>query len=212
MRALSPVEDRPAARGESSALEHLDMCGKCGRPWAERAGKHVACSRRSDLECAVRPQPPWENQVRLSEFRPPVGPPAVAPTGSSATIGNDRRQHSRRHARSLGRQDLLGAAEGTLARGGGRQWSAPHAVPRLIGVETVRADGKPTVFSTGNKSSRPMITACSPNDVSVVQLRRMRWAQEVSSMLSANIVSSNMTSSSVKSVCWYGHQEGSRGR
>jgi hypothetical protein len=79
--------------------------------------------------------------------------------------------------------------------------------PKLMGVETVRAAGRPMVFHSGNNSRPPMITACSPNDVNVVQLRRARWAQDVSSILSANIVSS-----SVKSVCWYGHHEHRRGQ
>src|SRR5215467_7973460 len=39
-----------------------------------------------------------------------------------------------------------------------------------------------------------MITACSPNEVSVVQLRRPRSAQEISSMLSANMASSSVNS------------------
>jgi hypothetical protein len=94
--------------------------------------------------------------------------------------------------------------------------------PRLIGVETVRAAGSPTVFSTGKRSSSPIITACSPNEVIVVQLRRVRCAQEVSSMLSANmlsvtiapsgVASLNIVSSSVKSCCWYGHRKPKRGR
>jgi hypothetical protein len=79
--------------------------------------------------------------------------------------------------------------------------------PKLMGVETVRAAGSPMVFHSGNNSKQPTINACRPNDVNVVQLRRARWAQDVSSMLSANIVSS-----SVKSVCWYGHQERPPGR
>jgi hypothetical protein len=71
--------------------------------------------------------------------------------------------------------------------------------PRLIGVETVRAAGRPTVFSTGSRSSRLMTSACSPKEVNVVQLRRARWDQEVSSMLSAKIVSSNTASSNMAS-------------
>ena len=62
--------------------------------------------------------------------------------------------------------------------------------PRLMGVETVRAAGSPMVFHSGNNSKQPIISACSPNDVSVVQLRRVRWAQEVSTILSANMLSS----------------------
>src|ERR1035438_1593642 len=75
--------------------------------------------------------------------------------------------------------------------------------PHDSGVGRTRPDGSPAVLSSGNRSSRAMISACSPNEVNVVQLRRVRCAHEVSSMLSANIVSS-----SEKSVCWYGHHEG----
>jgi hypothetical protein len=58
----------------------------------------------------------------------------------------------------------------------------------LMGVETVlRTDGKPTVFSSGKSNNSPIITACNPNEVNVVQLRRARCDHDVSSMLSANI-------------------------
>jgi hypothetical protein len=111
------------------------------------------------------------------------------------------------------REGCINLTGGVLDRGTGapplrRAGAVSTATrPRLMGVETVRAAGSPIVFHSGNNSKQPMINACSPNDVSVVQLRRARWAQDVSSMLSANIVSS-----SVKSVCWYGHRESSRGR
>jgi hypothetical protein len=59
-----------------------------------------------------------------------------------------------------------------------------------MGVETVRADGNPTVFHNGSNSSRPISAACSPNEVKVVQPRRERWAQEASSKLSANMAPS----------------------
>src|SRR5579863_2711230 len=73
--------------------------------------------------------------------------------------------------------------------------------PALMGVEMVLlSEGSPTVCHKGNSSSNPMTTACSPNEVNVVQLRRVRWAHEVSSMLSAN-----MMSSCLKSVCCNGH-------
>ena len=62
--------------------------------------------------------------------------------------------------------------------------------------------GSPTVVQSGNhQQALRAPAACNPNEVSVVQLRRVRWAHDVSSMLSANMVSS-----SVKSVCCYGHQ------
>ncbi len=96
-------------------------------------------------------------------------------------------------------------AEGPPPRGAGAVSTATR--PKLIGVETVRAAGSPMVFHSGNNSRQPIIAACSPNDVKVVQLRRARWAQDVSSMLSANIVSS-----SVRSVCCYGHHSLSRRR
>ena len=76
-----------------------------------------------------------------------------------------------------------------------------------MGVDNVRDVGTPTDFHSGNSNSRPITNACSPNEDSVIQLRRVRWAHEVSSMLSANMVCSNIVSSSVKSVCWYGHHE-----
>jgi hypothetical protein len=63
-----------------------------------------------------------------------------------------------------------------------------------MGVDTVRPSGSPTVVSSGISSSSPMITACSPNDVSVIQLRRPRSAQEISSKLSANMASSSVNS------------------
>src|SRR5215831_9607994 len=79
---------------------------------------------------------------------------------------------------------------------------APRSLcPKLTGVETLRAGGKPTVVSSGTSSMSPTITACSPKEVRVVQLRRPRSPHEVSSKLSAN-----MASSSVKSVWCYGHQ------
>src|ERR1051326_5925657 len=57
------------------------------------------------------------------------------------------------------------------------------------GVDTVCADGNPTVFHSGITSSTPMASASSPNEVRVVQLRRERWAQEASSRLSQKILS-----------------------
>ena len=93
-------------------------------------------------------------------------------------------------------------------RGGG----SAVVLPRHMGVDNVREVGTPTVFHSGNSNSRPITNACSPNEDSVIQLRRLRSAHEVSSMLSANMVCSNIVSSSVKSVCWYGHHEHCRGR
>ena len=76
---------------------------------------------------------------------------------------------------------------------------------QVTGVGRTRAGGNPTDFQSGNISSRPITAACTPNEVNVVQLWRVRWPDEVSSMQSANIVSS-----SLKSVCWYGHRAASR--
>jgi hypothetical protein len=89
----------------------------------------------------------------------------------------------------------LCTAEEPVVRGEGA--GSAETRPKLIGVETVRADGRPTVFSTGSNSSRQITTACTPNEVKVVQLRRARWAQEVSSMLSVKMVSSNIVSSNI---------------
>src|SRR4029077_8561399 len=83
---------------------------------------------------------------------------------------------------------LLRAPPGVRGAGPG------SLLPKLMGVDTVRPDGNPTVVNSGISSSNPMITACSPNDVSVMQLRRPRSAQEVSNKLSANMVSSSVNS------------------
>src|SRR5258705_65291 len=83
---------------------------------------------------------------------------------------------------------LLRAPPGVRGAGPG------SLLPKLIGVDTVRADGSPTVVNIGISSSNPMITACSPNDVSVIQLRRPLSAQQVSNKLSANMVSSSVNS------------------
>src|SRR5438270_5535860 len=93
--------------------------------------------------------------------------------------------------------------------------------PRITGVETVLAKGKPTVFHKGNNSRHPITSTCTPNDVKVVQLRRARCAHEVSSMLSARnfcsmflskISSAAMVSSSFSFACCYGHHCRTPGR
>jgi hypothetical protein len=109
-------------------------------------------------------------------------------------------------ATNLALKLLRAATEEVMLRGVDAKGSADRG-PRVIGIETMGVDGKPTVLSTGKSSSRPIIKACSPNEIDVVQLRRAVWAQEVSSMLSPNIVSS-----SVKSACCYGHHENAPGR
>jgi hypothetical protein len=83
---------------------------------------------------------------------------------------------------------LLRATPGVRGAGPG------SLLPKLIGVDTVCPDGNPTVVNIGISSSNPMITACSPKDVSVIQLRRPRSAQEVSNKLSANMVPSSVNS------------------
>src|SRR3954469_4110542 len=75
-------------------------------------------------------------------------------------------------------------------------------LPTLIGVDTVRVDGSPTVVNSGTSRSSPTISISSPNEVSVVQRRRSRSAHEVSSKLSAN-----MASSSINPVYRYGHHK-----
>src|ERR1700733_3003308 len=62
----------------------------------------------------------------------------------------------------------------------------------------MRLEGSLTVLSSGNNKTRPMTSDCSPNEVSVVQLRRVLRFDELSSRLSANIVSSSMASSREK--------------
>src|SRR5215470_535115 len=71
-----------------------------------------------------------------------------------------------------------------------------------MGVETVRARGTPTVVNNGMVSNTPIASACSPNDVAVIQPRRERWAHEISNKLSAN-----MASSAANLGCWYGHRQ-----
>src|SRR5712691_306930 len=54
------------------------------------------------------------------------------------------------------------AVDAPQLRGAGASGSGARR-PRLIGVETERADGSPTVFSIGNRSSKPITSASSPN-------------------------------------------------
>src|SRR5579864_1417673 len=72
--------------------------------------------------------------------------------------------------------------------------------PQETGVGRTRTDGRPTVFHSGTRSRTPITSVCRPNEVKVVQLRRVRCPQEFSSMLPANIVSSDMVSSSCE-IC-----------
>jgi hypothetical protein len=102
-------------------------------------------------------------------------------------------------ATNRGASELLVATEDPPVRGVGAGSGAGR--PALIGVETVlAADGSPAVFNSGKSSSKAMTSACSPNEVSVVQLRLARCAHEVSNILSANIASLNMVSSQ-REIC-----------
>src|SRR5215469_9099670 len=67
--------------------------------------------------------------------------------------------------------------------------------PKLMGMEATRVGGNAILVRMGVNSSSPTTTDCTPNEVNVVKLRRERWAQALSSKLSANIRCSNMASS-----------------
>src|SRR5882672_10995350 len=73
--------------------------------------------------------------------------------------------------------------------------------PKLTGVESRCSNGNPSGRISGNIISRPITKACTPKEERVVQPRRERWDQEVSSMLSANIRVLLRT----KFCCSYGH-------
>jgi hypothetical protein len=123
-------------------------------------------------------------------------PPGGCGAGSSAVM--DMILGTRPGDTNIGLTKLFCTA-GAPVRGMGASGSGARR-PRLIGVDTVRADGSPTVFSTGSKSSRQIASICTPNEVNVVQLRRARCAHEDSSMLSAKIVSSNIVSCNMASL------------
>src|SRR5262252_6862172 len=69
----------------------------------------------------------------------------------------------------------------------GRGAGPGSLLPRLMGVDTVRLLGNPTVLNTGISNSNPRIPACNPNEVSVVQLRPPLSAHDTSTTLSANV-------------------------
>lgn len=61
------------------------------------------------------------------------------------------------------------------------------------GGESGRNWGSAVVAISGSSNRNAAASACSPNEVSVIQARREPWAQEVSSVLSANMVSSRVS-------------------
>src|ERR1700691_4632851 len=140
--------------------------------------------------------PSAELETKLDPRGPP-GPSGGCNDGSSAAMEMIRGTCP--GATILG-TTVLRATVGAVVRGEAASGIRERR-PRVIGVETVRADGRPTVLNTGSRSRSPRASTCNPNEVSVVQLRRVRWAQEVSSMLSAksefNAALSTIVSSSM---------------
>jgi hypothetical protein len=63
--------------------------------------------------------------------------------------------------------------------------------PQEMGGCSTRLSGSPAVFHTEINSNTTMSITCNPNDVKVVQLLCVRWAQDVSNILSANMGSSS---------------------
>ena len=80
----------------------------------------------------------------------------------------------------------LGTCSGATGRRGG------GGAAQEIGGCRTRPSGRPTVLSEGIVSNIPITRTCSPNEVNVVQLLCVRWAHDVCSMLSANMVSSSV--------------------
>jgi hypothetical protein len=68
---------------------------------------------------------------------------------------------------------VLGAALFPNLCGLGAAGSA-MGVPKRIGVERGRSEGKPIGRSSGKTSNTAATSACKPNEVRVVQLRRER--------------------------------------
>src|SRR5580658_2872659 len=117
--------------------------------------------------------PPGANPFPVMPM-PTSDPPEGCSAASSAAM--DMIAGTRPGATNIGLTELFSTATAPV-RGAGASGSGARR-PRLIGVDTVRAAGTPTVFSTGSRSSRLTTTACTPNEVKVVQLRRPRCAQE----------------------------------
>src|SRR5436305_7350935 len=76
-------------------------------------------------------------------------------------------------------------SRGIFRRGGG-------GAPQEMGGCRTRLSGSPTVVMSEIVSKPPSTAACNANEVRVVQLLCVRWAHEVSIMLSANMVSSSV--------------------
>ena len=66
---------------------------------------------------------------------------------------------------------------------------SPTGWPKLTGVVSCRNKGKPCGRNTGKTSNTPTTTACSPNEVKVVNPRRERSSSDESSEFK-NMVSS----------------------
>jgi hypothetical protein len=78
----------------------------------------------------------------------------------------------------------------------------PGGGASITGVVSGFKKGSATGRSNGINSKIPVITACNPKELTVVQLRRERCAHELSKRLSANMVSSREILS-----CRYGHRK-----
>jgi hypothetical protein len=122
----------------------------------------------------------------------PVLPAKASPVGSDDVASLPRQTLS-----GMCPGNLIRPLYGTICTDEPRNCSTGLAgpgstLPKLIGVETVRARGSPTVVNNGIVRSIPIATACTPNEVRVVQLLCPRCVHEVSSKLSANIVSSSI--------------------
>lgn len=69
---------------------------------------------------------------------------------------------------------------------------SPGGDAKDTGGESGRNWGSPDLGISGSSNRNAAAVACTPNEVSVIPPRRQRWAQEVSSILSANMVSSRV--------------------
>jgi hypothetical protein len=70
--------------------------------------------------------------------------------------------------------------------------SGGGGAPHEMGGCRTRLSGSPTVVMSEIVSKPPSTAACNANEVRVVQLLCVRWAHDVSNMLSANMVSSSV--------------------
>lgn len=69
---------------------------------------------------------------------------------------------------------------------------SPGGDAKDTGGESGRNWGSPDLGISGSSNRNAAAVACTPNEVRVIPPRRQRWAQEVSSILSANMVSSRV--------------------